>query len=238
MTPSQYEQYIGDFFREKGFDVIVTPFSNDWGLDIIANKGNEKIGIQVKMYGKSNRKVNREAIMTLSGAAHYQDCTKAIIVTDGEIMPDAKKVADKLGIKVLHMPANTIIMESLSTKEKEETKPILSKQAHDSFPSFDDMWEKYIIPLKGLELSNSRGTNIILDVNWGGIKRITSQGKEGRIDIEGFKLAYNELLEKGIVRRDYINQQFAKRCSSGIVLILSQVPFIEGDSSELRLKRN
>ena len=235
MTPSQYEQYIGDYFREKGFDVIVTPFSNDWGLDIIANKGDEKIGIQVKMYGNSNRKVNREAIMTLSGAAHYQDCTKAIIVTDGEIMSDAKKVADKLGIQILYMPANTIIMEGLSTKE--ETKPILYNQGHDSFPSFDDMWGKYIIPLKGHELSNSRGTNIILDVNWGGIKRITSQGKEGKIDIEGFKLAYNELLEKGIVRRDYINQQIAKRCSSGIVLILSQVPFIEGDTSELRLKR-
>lgn len=235
MTPSQYEQYIGDLFREKGFDVIVTPFSNDWGLDIIANKGDEKIGIQVKMYGNSNRKVNREAIMTLSGAAHYQDCTKAIIVTDGEIMSDAKKVADKLGIKILYMPANTIIMEGLSTKE--ETKPILSNQGHDSFPSFDEMWEKYIMPLKGHELLNSRGTNIILDVNWGGIKRKTSQGKVGKIDIEGFKLAYKELLEKGIVRRDYINQQFAKRCSSGIILILSQVPFIEGDTSELRLKR-
>ena len=235
MTPSQYEQYIGDLFREKGFDVIVTPFSNDWGLDIIANKGDEKIGIQVKMYGNSNRKVNREAIMTLSGAAHYQDCTKAIIVTDGEIMPDAKKVADKLGIEILYMPVNTILMESLSTKE--ETKPILSNQGHDSFPSFDDMWEKYIMPLKGHELLNSRGTNIILDVNWGGIKRKTSQGTVGKIDIEGFKLAYKELLEKGIVRRDYINQQFAKRCSSGIVLILSQVPFIEGDTSELRLKR-
>ncbi len=43
---------------------------------------------------------------------------------------------------------------------------------------------------------------------------------------QGFHLAYNELIRKGRVTRDYINQEVDKRCSSGIVLILGQIPFV------------
>ena len=74
-------------------------------------------------------------------------------------------------------------------------------------------------------------------MDWTGIKRITSEGKRGKIDIEGFKLAYHVLTAQGQVSRAYINQQVDKRCSSGIVLILSQLPFVELTSPiGLRLK--
>ena len=96
-----------------------------------------------------------------------------------------------------------------------------------SYPTFDEAWQKYIMPLKGSTLKNSRGDNKIIDVNWGGIKRITSKGNEGKIDIEGFRLAYNKLVKEDKVTRSYINQQVNKRCSSGIVLILGQLPFVE-----------
>lgn len=76
---------------------------------------------------------------------------------------------------------------------------------------------------------------MITGVDWGGIKRVTSNGKTGKIDIEGFKLAYNMLIENGHVTRDYINQQVDKRCSSGIVLILGQLPFVEITSSPIGL---
>ena len=58
------------------------------------------------------------------------------------------------------------------------------------------------------------------------ISRITSNKKHSFIPIEGFHLAYNELIRKGRVTRDYINQEVDKRCSSGIVLILGQIPFV------------
>ena len=96
MTPKQYEDYIGTLFLQKGFKVTVSPLSNDWGIDVIAIKDDEKIGIQAKMYGESNRSVNRRVIMELYGAAAYQDCTRAILATDGDILPDAIKVANKL----------------------------------------------------------------------------------------------------------------------------------------------
>ena len=100
MTPEQYEHFIGEKFKENGYEVVVSPLSNDWGLDVIATKGQEKLGIQAKMYGDSNRKVNRSAIMELASAARYQECTKAILATNGKLMPDALKVADKLGVEI------------------------------------------------------------------------------------------------------------------------------------------
>mgnify|MGYP007110257378 FL=1 len=94
------------------------------------------------------------------------------------------------------------------------------------YPTFDEVWRKYIIPLKGVTLWNTKGENKILDVNWGGITRITSNKRRSSISIDGFRFAYNELIRKGKITRDYINQEVDKRCSSGIVLILGQIPFV------------
>ena len=185
------------------------------------------------MYGDSSRSVNRRVIMELYGAAAFQDCTKAVLATDGEIYPDAIEVAEKLGIDILRTSASEDFIPAVQTKQM--TREIEIKAGNISF---DEAWENYIFPLKGRVLSNSRGSNKIIAVDWGGVKRVTSNGKTGNIDIEGFRLAYNVLMTQGHITRDYINQQVDKCCSSGIVLILSQLPFVELTSSPtgLRLK--
>lgn len=230
MTPKQYEDYIGTLYAQNGYNVTVSPLSNDWGIDVIATKGSERIGIQAKMYGNSSRKVNRRVIMELYGACAYQDCTKAVLATNGDVLPDAVLVANKLGIEILQTSTNTI--QQLSQPIVEPS----NSNSPDNCISFDEAWEIYIFPLKGQELHNSRGSNRIVDVDWSGIQRITSNGKRGKIDIEGFRLAYNALMTKGAITRDYINQQVDKRCSSGIVLILGQLPFVEITSSPTGLK--
>jgi restriction system protein len=95
------------------------------------------------------------------------------------------------------------------------------------------------MPLKGKTLYNSRGANKILDVDWSKVTRITSTGKKDTIDIESFREAVKILLKKGRITRDYINQNYSKRASSGIVLILSQVPFFKKDelTSTLTFKK-
>lgn len=59
MTPQEFEQYVSERYQELGYKNILTPYSGDWGIDVIATKVNEKIAIQAKMYGGSSRKVNR-----------------------------------------------------------------------------------------------------------------------------------------------------------------------------------
>ena len=233
MKPKEYEEYVASIFQNKGYSTEVTPLSGDWGIDVIAIKDSEKIAIQAKMYSDSSRKVNRAAIMQLYGAMAYQDCTKAVLATDGDLLDDAILVANKLGIEILKTnPCDISDKGSCIGIKTEKSLPV----EINGYPAFDEVWEKYIIPLKGTTLCNSRGENKIIDVNWSGVKRKTSKGKEGKVNIEGFRYSYNELLRKKKVTRDEISQQIAERCSSFIVLILKQIPFIELVENPISLK--
>ena len=175
MTPKQFEELVCEHFRNKGYKAEATLYSNDYGVDVFATKGKEKIAVQAKMYGGGSRKINRQMVMELHGAKDYFDCTKAIIATDGILLADAKEVADKLKIEILNIDSSVL----LTTK-----KPTSNDK------TFDSIWEKYIIPLQGKTLTRDNGeTNEIVKVNWSEIERLTSNGNKGKIKVEIFKQA-------------------------------------------------
>ncbi len=213
MNPKQFEELVCEHFRQKGYEAETTSYSNDYGVDVFATKGKEKIAVQAKMYGSGTRKINRQMVMELHGAKDYFDCTKAVIATDGVLLSDALEVAQKLKIDILSIEPSTVL-----------TKP--KKSNNDK--TFEGIWEKYIIPLQGKTLTRDSGeTNKIVKVNWSEIERITSNGNKGKIKVEIFKQAINKLLTDGSITRDYINQNYVGRASSGVILILSQVPFFQ-----------
>ena len=222
MTPREFEQLVADHYQNEGYETEITPYSGDYGVDIIAQKGEERIAIQAKMYGNSARKVNRETVMLLFGAMAYRKCNKAVIATDGTCMTDAIEVANRLGVEILYLNSTDIIVRQHEELENEKVLP--TTNIDDAIP-FDEMWKRYIMPLSGRTITNDGLTNKIISVDWGGLKRMTSKGNIGKISIEEFQLAYELLVKNGSVERVLINQH-AKRCSSGIVLVLSQVPFI------------
>jgi len=222
MNPKQFEELVCEYFRNKGYEAETTSYSNDYGVDVFATKGKEKIAIQAKMYGSGTRKINRQMVMELHGAKDFFDCTKAVIATDGVLLSDALEVAQKLKIEVLN------INGSLSLTSNKKT-------SNDK--TFEGIWEKYIIPLQGKTLTRESGeTNEIVKVNWSEVERITSKGNKGKIKVEIFKQATNKLLTDGSITRDYINQNYVGRASSGVILILSQVPFFKLTDTPTGLK--
>lgn len=213
MTPKQFEDLVCEHYRNKGHKAEATSYSNDYGVDVFATKGKEKIAVQAKMYGGGTRKINRQMIMELHGAKDYFDCTKAVIATDGILLTDALEVANKLKIEILNIDSSV---------------PLTSKKSSSSDKTFDSIWEKHIIPLQGKTLTRDNGeTNEIVKVNWSEVERLTSNGNKGKIKVEIFKQAINKLLADGSITRDYINQNYVGRASSGVILILSQVPFFK-----------
>jgi restriction system protein len=215
MNPRQFEELVCKHFCKQGYEAETTSYSGDYGIDVFATKGKEKIAIQAKMYGGSTRKINRQMIMELYGAKDYFDCTKAVIATDGTFLPDAISVAEKLKIEILYL--------NKFQTQLPQKKP---QQSNKTGKTFEQIWEDYVIPLQGKTLTRSNGeTNKIVKVDWSGIERLTSNGNRGKIKIEIFKQAVNKLLADGSITRDYINQNYVGRASSGVVLILSQVPF-------------
>jgi len=226
---TQYEHFVAEYFRNKGYTCEITPESNDYGVDVIALKEDERVAIQAKMYGDSVRKVNRKSLMELSGAKIVLNCNKAVMVTNGDVLSDAIEVAKKLGIEVLYLPFSPETQPTAHTEVNDQ------KMSSDEI-TFETIWLNYILPLEGKTISGVTGlTNKIINVNNSGITRITKNNESNKIPIEAFKWAVNRLLSKGIVTRDEINQEFVGRLSSGTILILSQVPIFTTLNNPLRI---
>jgi restriction system protein len=225
MTPSQYEAVVANHFRQLGYAVEDRSATNDWGVDLFAVKGDARVAIQAKMYGGTPRPVNRAQIMELYGAAAYFECARAALATNGRVMADAEIVAAKLGIEILTIAA----LAQPGAVTVHEAAPIAA---------FDRLWEQYIMPLVGRTLTRSDGTtNTILAVDWAGVDRITSGGNRQRIKIEVFRWAVDALLADGRLTRGAINAMYPGRASSGIVLLLAQIPDFEYVDGELRGRR-
>lgn len=224
MRPDEYEHIVAEHFEAKGYKTTVSQYSNDYGVDVFATKGKEKIAVQAKMFGGSTRPINRQMVMELHGAKDYFDCTKAIIATNGRIIDNALEVAKKLRIEILNIPA---IQTSNKTKKSAKSN------------SFENIWEKYVMPLEGKTIKRPDGkTNKIVEVDWSGIQRITSNGKPQRIKNEIFKKTINHLLKNGEITRSYINEEYKDRASSGIVLILGNTEIFELTNRPTGLKMN
>ena len=233
MTPEEFERYVACIFESKGYKTEVTRYSGDYGVDVFAFKGKEKIAIQVKKFGNCTRKVNRNVFLKLYGSQHFFDCTKAIVATDGKVMDDAVEVAKKLGIEIFFV----------DTKNIEKCKPDNQSTVNDAitednrlYPDFSLIWDNFIRSLEGKTLFNSRGPNRILEVNNTALIRSSINDIPGEINRDYFKLAYEYLTKKGSVTRDYINQQIDKGCSSIFFLVLAQLPFIEESKNPLTFK--
>lgn len=185
------------------------------------------------MYG-AGRKVNREMIMQLHGARCYFDCTAAVLATDGQLMPDAQKVADKLDIQVFHFcPPDPCSL----TENNQRIDSVASDVSSDFASEFDSIWQKFVMPLEGMVLQIEKGRkNTILKIGWTGLDRITSNGKANTLPIEIFRSAICHLLSHGTLTRQQINDQYAKRGSSGVFLILEQIPLFERTHNPMGLR--
>jgi Restriction endonuclease len=221
--PEAFEQLVAADYRARGYVVKVRAGTGDWGVDILATKGSEKLAIQAKMYGGA-RSVNRRQIFELYGAARYFECTGAVLATDGDFDPDAIQAARKLEVGIWR-PEVARLLPKDATRSNPTIVPVA---LGDPLPTFDALWSESIVPLVGttLRLRNG-GTNRIIGVDWSGIKRVTSTGRKSQIPIEPFVWAVARIRERGYVTRMEINDHFEGRYSSGVALILAQVPYLQ-----------
>jgi Restriction endonuclease len=223
-TPRQYEALVAAKLEAEGYSTQLGPYTRDWGVDVIACRGRERLAVQAKMYSGSTRRVGRECLLQLHGAAAYFDCTGALLATDGLLTEEAILVARKLHVRVMTVPAAT-----------GHSTPCHATRAVD----FDRIWEQYVMPLAGRTLTRSGGSsNGVIAVDWVGLERITSSGARQFIPVEIFRFAIERVLRDGAITRDEINQHYPGRGSSGITLVLAQVPLFEvgGRPQTVRLK--
>jgi restriction system protein len=84
MTPRKFEELVADMFRNQGYEVTLTPSSNDGGMDVIAVRrdgiGTVMIVVECKRYAEDN-KVGVEIARGLYGVVEQRRATRGIIAT-------------------------------------------------------------------------------------------------------------------------------------------------------------
>lgn len=111
LDPRQFEEYIGQLYKSKGFTTEVTPYSNDKGVDIIMFKDSVKYVVQCKKYKGT---VGSPDIQKFIGAMDHAQADKGIFVTTGLFSFEAEKMAKEHPIVLVNrIDLAKLILEEL-----------------------------------------------------------------------------------------------------------------------------
>lgn len=93
LTPRQFEILIMKLFEAMGYKTHLTSYVKDYGADIIAEKGSERIVVQVKKY-TPKQKVGSPDIQRLLGSMIKYKANKAIFITTSDYTKEAQDQAE------------------------------------------------------------------------------------------------------------------------------------------------
>jgi len=90
MTGTEFEDYVAVRLERAGWEVSFTPGSGDYGVDLIARRGERAVAVQCKRLGKP---VGIAAVQQVVAGARHHDCTKSIVISNQEFTAAARKLA-------------------------------------------------------------------------------------------------------------------------------------------------
>jgi hypothetical protein len=90
MSGRDFERFVADLLRSRGFIVEPTGGANDKGIDILAVKDGVRYAVQCKRYADA---VSRHAVSDVVGAKALHRCEKAIVITNSTFTPGAMELA-------------------------------------------------------------------------------------------------------------------------------------------------
>jgi restriction system protein len=97
LHPRLLEQTVGSVFASIGFDVVVTSYSADGGIDVIVTDADGMTtGVQVK---RTSRPIEVEQLHALTGALVQRGLTKGVFVTTSKFRSGVPKAAVALATR-------------------------------------------------------------------------------------------------------------------------------------------
>lgn len=112
-----FEYYVARLLQAYGFEnVSVTQGSGDYGVDIIAYAGEEKIAIQCKHYAKP---VGIKAVQEVyAGKMHY-NAAEAVVVTNSTFTDAAFTLAQETGVRLWDRDSLKQMLTEIIEREKQ-----------------------------------------------------------------------------------------------------------------------
>jgi restriction system protein len=77
MSGPQFEAFVAEILRARGYQATVLGGSGDQGVDVIAARNDQRIAIQCKNYAKP---VNNRPVQEVYAGARHHGCNKAAVV--------------------------------------------------------------------------------------------------------------------------------------------------------------
>jgi restriction system protein len=90
MSGVEFEDYVAAKLRAAGYRVGLTAVTGDFGVDLIASRGKDRIAIQCKRHGRS---VGPAAVQQVVAGALLHRCTSTMVVSNQEFTPAAIQLA-------------------------------------------------------------------------------------------------------------------------------------------------
>lgn len=99
LSPYEFEEFIAQLFRKMGYTTTTTPYSGDFGADVIAKKKNETILIQCKRYAEGTNITPEEVQRTLGAMWKYK-ADKAVFITTSHFSTRAAELDKEAPIEL------------------------------------------------------------------------------------------------------------------------------------------
>jgi hypothetical protein len=97
LSPEAFEAHVAGTYEALGYKTTVTRRIGDQGLDVLAVRGQERIGVQCK---RTTEAVSNSAVQeAYAGKAHYQ-CSSAAVVALGGFTTGARSLAATTGVSL------------------------------------------------------------------------------------------------------------------------------------------
>lgn len=98
MPGLEFEHYVAQLLKHKGYRVSVTRGSGDLGVDVIAEKEGSRFAVQVK---RQTSNVSRRAVSdAVAGKQHYQ-CDSSMVITNSNFTSGARALAKSNACKLV-----------------------------------------------------------------------------------------------------------------------------------------
>ncbi|MFJ6414367.1 restriction endonuclease [Terribacillus saccharophilus] len=114
MSGSNFEFYLAQLYKSRGYSVKITPGSGDYGADLLITKNKEYRAIQAKRY---NKPVGVRAVQEVIAAKVYYECNAGTVISNNNYTKNAITMANKTGIELIgRNELMSMIIEMKNTK--------------------------------------------------------------------------------------------------------------------------
>jgi HJR/Mrr/RecB family endonuclease len=97
MSGREFERWLGRFYERLGFTVELTPYSGDFGADLIVVWNGMRVAVQAK---SGHVRAGVAAVQQVCAARAFYNCERAVVVSSQYFTTEAILLAEANGIEL------------------------------------------------------------------------------------------------------------------------------------------